>query len=175
MIHQIANTVYKAIREYGGLSREDVAVAVGRKAQVVRRWESDKQKLLPKREQEEILVKEAKVTRVVFVEIMCEVLTNFAGQRVTMAPSDQYYPSLPLSRASKLYSRERDRLTPEEQAIVVELLQNGRSLDAIVDQACTCTERQIVRTIKQALASRGHAKTTDPPRPSSLYRRRSEE
>ncbi len=48
MIHKFKHLVYRRIREYGGLSREDVAKAIGKNRQVVWRWEEEGQ--MPSRE-----------------------------------------------------------------------------------------------------------------------------
>ena len=99
MIHEIAGTVYRLIREYGLLTPEEVAEAIARQRQAVWRMESNKNERLLKRAQEEILVEKAKLTRPAFGEIMCEALTPFVGRRLMMAPSDHFIASQPLARA----------------------------------------------------------------------------
>lgn len=161
MIHEIASEVYRLIREYGGLTHEQVAAAIGRKHQVVWRWEGNKQKLLPKREQEAALVEKAKLTRIAFGDIMCKVLTPFVGRRITMASSDQYVPSLPLLRAIELYSTHRDDLDSETRELIEDLIAQGRSLDVAAEQSCRAFEKLIVRLIEQARATKGST-TPDP-------------
>ncbi len=68
MIHKFKHLVYRRIRKYGGLSREDVAKALGKNRQVVWRWEETGQ--MPSPEDEAILVKAAKLTPLAFVQIM---------------------------------------------------------------------------------------------------------
>ena len=151
MIHEIANEVYRQIREYGQLSHEQVGKAVGRSHDTIRRWEKSEQQGLPKRDQEEKLVKKAKLTRLAFGEIMCKVLTEFVGRRFVMIAPDQWVPSLPMTRTLELYSRHRERLSLEVQQAIEEMLCHGRSLDADAEQACRIYEKQCVRLIEQAI------------------------
>lgn len=153
MIHEIASKVYQLIRQHGGLSAEEVASAIGKQRQVVWRWEGNRQKLLPKRDQEAALVKKAQLTRLAFGEIMCQVLTPFVGRRFIMAPAEEYIPSLPLYRAARLYSRHRDQLDPDAQEMINEMLGHGRMLDAATERTCSSLEKQITRLIEQALAA----------------------
>ena len=157
MIHDIAPDVYRAIREYGDLSPEELADALGLKRQVVHRWENAKQESLPKRAQEKILVDETKLTPLAFTEILCEVLTDFSGRQVTMAPSADYVPSLPLVRAVKQYSRHRDKLDPGTRGRIEEMLLLGRTADANAEQVCSFFAREILRLIEEALAAKGES------------------
>ena len=150
MIRQIKAEVYRKIREWADISHDDIAEEIGTKDQVPWRWESAKHTTIPKPAQEEALVKLAKLTRPAFVEIMCEVLTEFCGRRVTMAPSDEYMPSLPLARARRQFSLHRDDLTEEEQEIVQDMLTQGRINDAATEQTCILFEKQILRIIERA-------------------------
>ncbi len=155
MIHQIASEVYRLIREYGGLSQEDVARAIDRQPQVVWRWEKKEQKQLPNREQETILVQEAQLTQKAFGEIMCLVLSKFLERRVTVAYPDDRLTSQWLFRAAKLYSHHRDHLSPEDQKMIEEMLCHGRSLDATAEQTCRIYEKIITSMVTRTLAAKG--------------------
>ena len=161
MIHQISGTVYRLIREYGGLTPENVAAAIGRKRQTIWRLEKNQNQMLLKRSHEDILVEKAKLTRPAFGEIMCEALTPFVGRRILMAPSDHFIPSRPLSRALKLYSLHQDKLKPEVQQIIDEMLNEGRSIDAGAERTCRLFEKEIVRLINEAREARGEDPSSD--------------
>ena len=87
MIHQIAQDVYRWIREYGHLSRDEIAEAIGRKRQAIYRWEQGGQ--IPSPEQEQILVEKANCSKLIFAEIVCKKLSLLIGRRVMIAPEDQ--------------------------------------------------------------------------------------
>ena len=157
MIRRIAAGVYRKIRESGGLSKGDVAKEVGLQRQTIWRWESKKEALLPKREQEEILVKAAKLTRLRFGEIMCEVLSEFLGRRVTMAPPADYIPSMPLARAARRYSLRRDLLDQEDQDAIEEMLAEARNLELAAEQICRAHAKRIERLIEKAEAAAGRS------------------
>ncbi len=78
MIHKVKRLVYRRIREYGGLSREAVAKAIGKNRQVVWRWEEEGQ--MPSREDEAILVELARLTPLAFAYIMSEVLSELLDE-----------------------------------------------------------------------------------------------
>ena len=161
MLHEIAGTVYRLIREYGLLTPDEVAEALGRQRQAVWRMESNKNERLLKRAQEEILVEKAKLTRSAFGEIMCEALTPFVGQRIMMAPSDQFVPSQPLARALRLYSLHQHKLKPEVEQIIDEMLCEGRTIDVGAERTCRVFEKEIVRLINEAREARGEDPSSD--------------
>ncbi len=155
MLHLIAPEVFREIREFGDLTKNKLAGELGRKRQVVYRWEQKGQ--FPSRKQERILVEKAKLTRHAFVVIMCRVLSRFLGQRVIIAPGDRYVPSTPLWRASDLYHRIAHKLDRETREEVLAKLHQGRTLEAVAEQSCSMYERDIVRLIETALAARGES------------------
>ena len=157
MIHRIASEVYREIREYGRLTAEEVAKDLGRDRQTVMRWESETNSQLPRPEQEKILIKKAKLTRVAFGQIMCKVLTGFVGRLFSIGPPEPYRPSQPLLGATEHYFKHRDDLSPEAQEDVEDLLSLGRSLDADTERACRLLAKQVVRRIEQDLARRSAA------------------
>ena len=153
MIHKIAHLVYRNIRQYGGLSRDDVAKAIGRRRQVVWRWEEKGQ--MPSRQHEEILVREAKLTPLSFVEIMCKVLSLFLEEaRVVIAPGVHHMPRASLIRATDLYHANYTKLDPDQRASIEARLSQGRLLDSVVEQTCTMFEKQISDEIEAAVKAK---------------------
>ena len=153
MIHKIAHLVYRNIRQYGGLSRDDVAKAIGRRRQVVWRWEEKGQ--MPSREHEEILVEAAKLTPLSFVEIMCKVLSLFLEEaRVVIAPGVHHMPRASLIRATELYRANYTKLDPDQRASIEARLSQGRILDSVVEQTCTMFEKQISDEIEAAIEAK---------------------
>ncbi len=150
MIHQIAQDVYRWIREHGRLSREEIAEAIGRKRQVVYRWEQGDQ--IPSPEQEQILVEKAKCSKLVFAEIMCKKLSLLTGRRVMIAPEDQvrYLPTVSLARAAELYRENYPKLTPVQRRRIEEKLRHGRTLDSVVEETLSMIERDVEREVEIA-------------------------
>ncbi len=161
MIRKIAHLIYRHIREYGDLSRDDVARAIGKQRQVVWRWEEKGQ--MPSREEEAILVEEAKLTPLAFVEIMCKVLSLVIEEaRVVIAPGVDYSPRAPLIRASERYRANYNELDDDQRAAIEARLSQGRILDSVVEQTCSIFEKQIADEIEAVLeAKRERSKKRD--------------
>ncbi len=155
MLYQIANAVVRLIREYGGLTEKELAAAMGKRQSrnLIWRWEHESH--LPSPKQEAILVKEAHLTRVAFVEIMCKVLSNFLGLPVMIAAEGQNAWASPLTRTADLYDAYRDKLDPEVQTRIEEALREARKLAAQADRRCIAFEQEIKDVIVKALAVRG--------------------
>ncbi len=152
MLQEISGGVYQRIREYGGLSPEEVAELVGRRRQVVSRWESNKQ--MPKRDQEKILVEASKLSRLAFGEIICEVVGEFVGRPITIGASTEYVPSRVLLRAAGRYNKYRHDIPQDSRDAIEEMLAEGRSLDVGAERACRVLAKQIDREIDRYLAAR---------------------
>ncbi len=150
MIHKFKHKVYRRIREYGGLSRQDVAKAIGKNRQVVWRWEQEGQ--MPSPEDEAILVAEAKLTPLAFVQIIAEVLSELVEEaRVVVEPGAGLMARAPLLRAAKNYRANFGELDEEQRAAIEAGLNQGRLLDSVVEQVCEMLEKQIAEQIERAL------------------------
>ncbi len=149
MIYEIFHDVCHRIRNYAGLSKEDVAAAVGLQGQAVWRWENKDQKPLPNRKQLAILVKLANLSRFAFVQIMCEVLSDFLKRDVSISPEGQFMPAPPLSRATKAYAAEKEGLDPASQQLIEIKLHQARSLEALVEQVVHQIAIEVERLIEQ--------------------------
>lgn len=153
MIRKVAHRVYRHIRQYGGLSREDVAHAIGRRRQVVWRWEEAGH--MPSLEQEAILVEKANLTPLAFVEIMCKVLSRFVEEaRVVILPGVNHLPRTSLIRASELYRANYSELDAGQRAAIEARLAQGRILDSVVEQTCGMFEKQIADEIEAVLEAK---------------------
>ncbi len=157
MLHQIANHVYRLIRERSKLSYQDIGEEIGTKWQVPWRWETKQNEYLPKRTYEAKLVKLAKLTLDEFGEIMCEVLTEFVGRRFTMGQPVDYLPTVPLARCDKLYRLHRDKLGPEVQDVIDELMCEARGLDAQAESIIRVLAKEVTRLIEEGLAAKGRS------------------
>ena len=158
MLLRISEAVYRRIREYGGLSKTQVAKKIERHPQAVWRWES--KNVIPDREQEDALVELAGVTNDTFVELMCEVLTDFGTRRVVVDPESFFLPS-PLVRASKLYDHYQGKLGQEARDRIVDKLSSARQQDASTVRFLNDTEREVRRLVEEALAARGESLDDD--------------
>ncbi len=158
MIYEIFHDVVRRIREYAGLSKEEVAGAMGLKAQAIWRWEKKDENPLPNREQLAILVKLTKLSRFAFVQIMCEVLSDFLDRQVSISPEGQFLPAPPLSRATTAYAAEKQDLDPESQQLVEAKLHLARSLEALVEQVVHHIAIEVERLIEQHRAARRAAR-----------------
>ncbi len=150
MLRTLTRQIYRRIREHGGLSRDDVARAIGRTYQAVWRWEETGQ--MPTREQEAKLARAANLTPEAFVQIMCEVLSEMVEDlRVITVPSgDGHSPRGPLARATALFRGSYLQLDDGARAAVEEMLGHGRLLDALVERTCGLFEIVIARRIAAA-------------------------
>ncbi len=154
MIRNIYRLALKRVRQYGGLSRKDVAKAIGRKPQVIWRWEEKGQ--MPSPEQEAILVELAKLTPRAFLVIMCDVLSDLGKVlQVKITPADGI-ESLrgPLARSTGLYHAAYSELDAGERARIEERLLQGRMLDSLAEQILRMFEKDVGRQIQAALAAK---------------------
>ena len=149
MIYEIAKHVYKAVRERGGVTVDELAAAVGRKRQTIYRAEGGQQLLSP--EQEQILNKKANLSQDAFGEIMCKELTKLLGRRVRISPEGEFLPATPLMRAADLYSLYRRQLDRGAREKIEAKLHQGRMLEAVADQTCCLFEREIRELVEDAL------------------------
>ncbi len=150
MLHEISQDVYRLIREYGDLTKEEVAKAIDRERQAVYRWETAKK--IPNLEQEAILDKISGITRLSFAEAVCKAVSNFLnGQRVEIGPKGEFLASVPLVRASRLYGANFNLLTQEQRKKIEEKLRHGRAIDLAAEQQCNLIEAEIDEFIKSAL------------------------
>jgi DNA-binding XRE family transcriptional regulator len=151
MIYKIAKHVYKAVRERGDLTIDELAVAIGRKRQTIYRAEGGQQLLTP--EQEEILDQKANLSQDAFGEIMCKALTDLLGRRVRISPRGEFLAATPLMRAADLYSLHRRQLDRKAREKIEAKLHQGRMLEAVADQACSLFEKEIRELVEDALGS----------------------
>ncbi len=153
MIGRIVGMLLRRTREYGGLSREDVAKAIGRKPQVIWRWEEKGQ--MPSREQAAILVQQAKLTPLAFVHILREALAAFAAEEgLVFEPAVGVMARAPLIRATRKYAASFDQLDEERRASIEARLNQGRLLDSVAEQMCGLVEAQVVGEIEGALEAK---------------------
>ena len=149
MIFQIAKHVYKAVRKAGGLTVDDVAVAIKRQKQTVYRAEAGLQLLTP--EQERILHQKANVSTEAFGEMLCAAATEVLGRRVRLSATRTYLPTMPLARAAALYSTHHERLDRPAREKIEAKLRHGRMLDAVADAMSSHLEKEIRDLIEDAL------------------------
>ncbi len=153
MLHKIMPDVLREIRKYARLGITEAGNAMGRERQIVYRIERGEQ--LPTREQELALFKRAKVSRHVFVEIMCKSLTKFLGRPVIIAPTGRaFMAASPLARIADYYSSHEEELPQELKERIEAKLRLGRLLDSAADQACSQFEIEIRALIQDALGRR---------------------
>ena len=150
MIHQITQDIYRWIREYGHLSPDEVAEAIGRKRQAIYRWEQEGQ--IPSPEQEQILIEKAGCSKLAFAEIVCKKLSLLTGRRVMVAPEGQvrYLPTVPLARAVELYRENYPKLDPAQRRRIEEKLRHGRTLESIVEETLAMIEHDVEREVETA-------------------------
>ncbi len=150
MLRTLTGSIYRRIRQHGGLSRDDVARAIGRTYQAVWRWEETGQ--MPTPEQEAKLVEAANLTPEAFVQIMCDVLSDLVEDlRVIIVPAGECQsPRGPVARATALFRASYLQLDAGERTAVEEMLRHCRLLDALVEQTCSLFEIAIARRIAAA-------------------------
>ena len=149
MISKIAQVVYSAIRKQAGLSIDDVALAIGKKRQIVYRIEGGTQLL--NAEQETALLERANLSKEAQVEIMCKALTAYLGRPVMIAPKSRFRPSSPLMRADDLYLRHIHKLEPAMRDRIDAILQTGRQVDAAADRAASQFEMEVRWLLREAI------------------------
>ncbi len=153
MIRRIISLAFKRIRQYGGLSREDVAKAIGRKPQTVWRWETNRQ--MPRREQEAILEREANLTPRACLKIMRGVLADLDEElRAGSAADGGCGLRAPMVRASDLYHATSGDIDPATRAGIEERLLQGRMLDSLAEQILRVFEKDVARQIQGALGAK---------------------
>ncbi len=150
MIHKLMPDLLKEIRKYGDLNPTQAGEAMGRERQIVNRIENGQQ--LPTPEQEKGLFKKVGLSRYVFVEILCKVLTRFLGRPVIIAPRGRpFLATSSLVRTADYFSRHEVKLPAELRAKIREKLALARRVDAASDQLCDQYEKEIRELIEDAL------------------------
>ncbi len=142
--------VYEGIRKHGDLSIDGAAAAIGKGRQIVYRIEGKERQLLTA-DQEERLVRKANLSKEAFVEIMCRVLSKFLGRPVVISPRDRYLPCSPLARAAAVFRVFEDQLEPQLRHRITTKLNNGRMLEAAVDEAASLCEMEVMELIEGAV------------------------
>ncbi len=155
MLYLIKREVYLAIREYGQLKPGEASAAMKREHQLSSRLEGGDQ--MPTPEQEALLVEKVGLSKSVFVELMCRVLSTFLGdgRRVMIVPRGQHLPISPIIRAGDLYDRYQEKLSYKQCKRIERLLNHGRRTDVSADHTADIVEDEVRLIIKDALEARG--------------------
>ncbi len=155
MFHIIAPLGYQEMREEAGLSKTDLAKAMGTSRQSISNLENGKRELLLRRSDEEKLVELTETTAESFGGILCKVSSKAFRRSFTMGPWKEFVPTLVLGLAIDLFRCHHQKLAPEKYLLVEALLREARSHHADAERMCRLLAEAVIQVINDARRAKG--------------------
>lgn len=140
------------MREYAGLSVDELADAIGIGKRTVQRLEASHSKTVIKHEVFEKIVKATQMTKPIFAQILATAAGPDLGVRFIVKSADSVEPSFDATRVFRLFADYGYQLSEQERQRVEILLADLRCLTAQADRTAKVIADDVTQRINDARA-----------------------
>ncbi len=150
MILDFMGEIIKGMREYAGLSVDELATAIGVASRTLQRLEANNRKTAVKREMLDDIVAATQVTKPVFAEILATAASHGLGVRLAVKPEGSVVSACGIPKVFRLYADYGYTLPEPERESVERLLATLRSHTAQAENTALEIATDITRRIEDA-------------------------
>lgn len=161
MITEFMGDTIAAMREYAGLSVDDLATSIGIGVRTLQRIEANDRKTVVKHDVLEKIVDATGVTKRIFAEILATTAGPRLDVRLAVMPPDALVPSSEATKVFRLFADHSYKLSEQERESIEDLLDNLRGHTIQADRTSKAFARDITRRINAVRKERGEDLSDD--------------